>query len=552
MQQNINENSGYYFAPQKPVKTGFSPDRADFAAAVSALVSAALTVFFGLWGGFNLGWAIAYAFFFVSLSVYLFRQVFLKSENRSFSPFAAVCGVLSFALCLNFVLSADNLIHFLSFVVMLALGSVYFSSLSGRKIPGGDLGVVSFTLFSPLSSVQELPDNMRSLFSNGEEKTKKTQKALLGIVCAVPVLFAVIPLLVRSDAAFEGLVGSFFANPGETAFKAVLTVIVAPFLISFCLFLRRGAKKENGAKPLKGFDTVFISAFMFTLNACYLVYLFSQTAYFFSAFSGILPDGAATYAKYARRGFFELCGVCAINLCVFFLMIVLSRSRGGKMPSVLRAHGVFLSLFTLVLTATAISKMVMYISRFGMTVDRVFSAAFMVFAAVVFISMLLRCFSEKVKILHIAFIAAGVVLLVLGAGNANALTAKYNVAAYYDGRLKTVDTEYLESLGEDGVPLLIDLANDENKALAKKAQISLANALSYYYTGEYSAGDEDFVVYDENAGYSLGYGTLPYFIPDGGKADAEFYKMNLPRYRMYKLADVFIKHNPDFFKLAEN
>ena len=160
--------------------------------------------------------------------------------------------------------------------------------------------------------------------------------------------------------------------------------------------------------------------------------------------------------------------------------------------------------------------------------------------------------SEKVKILHIAFIAAGVVLLVLGAGNANALTAKYNVAAYYDGRLKTVDTEYLESLGEDGVPLLIDLANDENKALAKKAQISLANALSYYYTGEYSADDEDFVVYDENAGYSLGYGTLPYFIPDGGKADAVFYKMNLPRYRMYKLADVFIKHNPDFFKLAEN
>ena len=59
--------------------------------------------------------------------------------------------------------------------------------------------------------------------------------------------------------------------------------------------------------------------------------------------------------------------------------------------------------------------MVMYISRYGMTVDRVFSSAFMVFTAVVFLSMVLRCFSEKVKILHTAFIAAGIILLILGA-----------------------------------------------------------------------------------------------------------------------------------------
>ena len=548
-QINNNENGGYYFSPPKPERKIFTPDKADYAAAVSALVSAALTVFLGVWGGFNLGWAAAYAVFFITLSVYLIRTALLKSETRGVSPFGAVCGILSLALCLNFVLCADTLIRFLSFIVMLALGSVYFSCLSGRKIPGGDLGLLKFTVFAPFSSVTDLPDNLRSLFIQGDGKGKKTQKALLGIICAVPVLCAVIPLLIRSDAAFEGLVGRFFRNLGETAGKAVLTVIAAPFLISFCLFLRRGKKREGAAAPLKGFDTVFISAFMFTLNACYLVYLLSQTAYFFSAFSGILPDGAMTYAKYARRGFFELCAVCAINLCVFFFMIVLSRSRDGRMPSILRAHGVFLSVFTLVLAATAISKMVMYISRFGMTVDRVFSSAFMIFAAVVFVSMLLRCFSEKVKIFHTAFIAAGLILLVLGAFNADSLTAQYNVAAYYDGRLKTVDTEYLASLGEDGIPLLIGLANDENEALAKQAKISLANVLPCFYTGRYNGIPDDYS--GEAVGYSPDPDTLSYFIPDGGKADAEFYKMNLPRYNMYKLADVFIKHSPGFFEETE-
>ena len=550
MEQNINENGVYCFSPPKPERKIFTPDKADYAAAVCALVSAVLTVFLGLWGGFNLGWAFTYAVFFITLSIYLIKTSFLKSENRRISPFAAVCGGLSLALCVNFVLCADNLIHFLSFTVMLALGIVYFASLSGRKIPGGDLGLFNYAVLTPFDSVSALPENMRSLFSSGDDKGRKTAKAMLGFVCAVPVLCAVIPLLIRSDAAFEGLVGRFFENLGETVGKIVLTIIVAPFLISFCLYLRRGRKRENTVKPLKGFDTIFISAFMFTLNACYLIYLLSQTAYFFSAFSGILPDGAMTYAKYARRGFFELCAVCAINLCVFFLMIVLSRSQNGRMPSVLRAHGVFLSVFTLVLTATALSKMVMYISRFGMTVDRIFSSAFMVFAAVVFISMLLRCFSEKVKILHTAFIAAGVVLLILGAFNADALTAKYNVAAYYDGRLKTVDTEYLASLGEDGIPLLIGLANDENEALAKQAKISLANVLPCFYTGRYNGVPDDYS--GEEDGYDPDPGVLSYFIPDGGKADAEFYKMNLPRYRMYKLADIFLKYNPGFFEETEN
>ena len=202
MEQNLNENAYTYTAP--PVKKGFIPDKADGAVAAAAFVSALLCVFSGLWGGFNLGWAITYAVFFISLSVYLIKTVYLKSETRKINIFSAACGVLSLALSVNFVLSADSLIHFLSFVAMLALGVVYFAGLSGRKIPGGDLGLLKFTVMPPFDSVSSLPENIRSLFSSQDEKSKKTQKALLGIICAVPVLGAVIPLLIRSDAAFEG------------------------------------------------------------------------------------------------------------------------------------------------------------------------------------------------------------------------------------------------------------------------------------------------------------------------------------------------------------
>ena len=40
----------------------------------------------------------------------------------------------------------------------------------------------------------------------GEKKDKKSLSALVGVLLAIPVLCAVVPLLVKSDAAFEGLV----------------------------------------------------------------------------------------------------------------------------------------------------------------------------------------------------------------------------------------------------------------------------------------------------------------------------------------------------------
>ncbi|MBQ4244201.1 MAG: DUF4173 domain-containing protein [Clostridia bacterium] len=536
MEENTQINN-YYIPPEK---TLFETDSRDISAACAALVCAFLSVIWGFWGTFNIGWAVSYTVFFVCVTVYLVRTAILQGEKKRMPIFAFVCGGLSLALSLNFALCPDELVHLLSFAVMLALGIVWFIALSGRELSRSDVYFARQIVSLPLFSVAKMPKSIRSLLTVKDGRGGKMRKGLLGALCAVPVLCAVIPLLIRSDAAFEGLVGGLFRNLGESVFKAVLTVIIAPFLISFCIILRRGDKAPREEKAAKGLDTVFLSAFTGALNLCYLVYLFSQLAYFFSAFSGILPEGEKSYARYARRGFFELCAICGINLCVFWFMLVFARRREGKMPAVLKGQGVFLSIFTLVITGTAISKMVMYIGRYGMTVDRVYSSAFMIFTAVVFAAMLLKCFFEKVPVLRTALVGAGVVLLLLGCLNTGALTARYNVSAYRSGKLKSIDMKYISSLDENGIPYLIELADDKNAGTAKEARYVLADVLPIYYTGDY----------DGNGKLSANGMSYCYFRPDGKKVFNAFYEMNIPRYRLYRLADDFLEKNPGFYETA--
>lgn len=77
-----------------------------------------------------------------------------------------------------------------------------------------------------------------------------------------------------------------------------------------------------------------------------------------SAFQNLLPAGY-TYADYARRGFFELCGVAVLNLTLIALLQLFSRRDAdtGKKPAAVRVYTVILAVFTLALIVTALRKM---------------------------------------------------------------------------------------------------------------------------------------------------------------------------------------------------
>jgi hypothetical protein len=91
----------------------------------------------------------------------------------------------------------------------------------------------------------------------------------------------------------------------------------------------------------------------------YCIFFASQGKVYLSAFSGVLPQNFS-YAEYAREGFFQLCSVSIINLIIIVAVITFMKKKTKAASVLLKIVSLIFSVFTLVLIATAIAKLVMY------------------------------------------------------------------------------------------------------------------------------------------------------------------------------------------------
>ena len=176
-----------------------------------------------------------------------------------------------------------------------------------------------------------------------------------------------------------------------------------------------------------------------------------------------MPNNEITYAEYARKGFFEMCVIAVINLGIVFLSMLLAQKQNGKACHSIKAITTFIAVFTLIIITTAISKMVLYIDAYGMTVLRITTSAFMLFLAIVFIAVILRVYLNKINIVKTALLAAGCVVLILGTMNVNAVCAEYNYKAYNAKKLDSIDIKALYELGDEGIPYIVKIACSKNK-----------------------------------------------------------------------------------------
>jgi len=235
------------------------------------------------------------------------------------------------------------------------------------------------------------------------------------------------------------------------------------------------------------------------ISVIYLVYLFSQLSYFFSGFLGVLPDGYGfTAAEYARRGFFELAAVSVINLLLLFGASVFSKKVKGNVSPVLRVFGIFICAFNLVLAGTSISKMFLYINRFGLTRLRLYTSVFMLMMVFVIITVILRYLFRAFPYMRISIIACTLAGLCVLLCDADAAVARYNVNAYLEERLDSIDVYTIYELSDSAVVYLEKLY-DEAKVVNVKQ--SAARAIVNLYDGRavkddngrvISLGDKDF------------------------------------------------------------
>ena len=526
---NETEKSASMQLPPVKQKNRFTIDGSDRIFALSMLILCVAFIAQGLFKGLYFGFSLIFFLIFIAASVYLTK----KGERPG--VFASVCGGLALAGGAVYTVCTNYVIKLLLIPTLFILCVIWFSALAGVGIPDGDLGVISLLFKTGVAdSVVNVPKGAASLAAGEEGKKRKGVKMLIGLLFALPVACIVVMLLADADAAFDEMISGIVERAGAYIGYFVGGLILSAFVIAFCFSLKKTPSCVRSA-DLSGVDSVYAVAFLGLLSICYLAYLFSQLAYFFSAFKSLLPDGFST-AEYARRGFFELCAVAVINAIVIFAVIVLVRKKETRMPSSVRILSVFISLFTLLLCATSISKMVLYIRTYGLTVFRVGTSAFMLVIAAAFAAMILRMFSAKIKVLQTVVIAASFALLLLGLININSLVAKYNYNAYITGKTKTIDVYTIAEIGSEGIPYLEKLTRAGDKEISLVAAYEL-------YEARYSLYD-----YKQNNAFST---KDTYPIEKSNRSYASLAAYNVANMRACEVMEQFDFSGYDFQHIHE-
>ena len=250
---------------------------------------------------------------------------------------------------------------------------------------------------------------------------------------------------------------------------------------------------EAQKQKLKKLPAVTGCTVLGLLCLVYFMFFAAQGGYYFSAFWGSLPGGGITAAEYARRGFFELCQVSVINLFVMGAGQLFLREAQKTVRILLKCLNVTLSILTLLLITTALSKMFLYIGRFGMTQLRVFTSWFMLLLALFFILLIIRQFKAFAVMKTCAAVAAAMVV-VLSYANMDRMIAVYNLSAYGKGQLEELDMDTLAACGPAAIePMKAFYEQTENAGARERIEdyhhaeyaSYLAEARFYGYNLEY-------------------------------------------------------------------
>lgn len=469
----------------------------------------------GIWGTITLS-----AYIIIAKIFFDTKKIKKNMLIRNISFVCLLLSVLSFSLNSAFI--------FYKYVICIVLFMIFASTYSENS-PDSTNGYMQ--IFKTIQiSISGLFSNLKDAFKsfipkengNKSNKTKKLKEVAIGIAVALPLCVIAIVLLVLSDDAFSSLLNKLLLNV-ELSFNfasivpsLLMSAILFPFVASFS-FSIKNSKNKNKDKNLKNkmqkVAPTVVKTIMVLLLAIYFVYLFSQLAYFFSAFKNILPENYRfTYSEYARKGFFETTVLAILNISVMAFSLIFTTRNGKKVDKTVKILSCIMCGFTALFVVTSISKIAMYVNRYGLTERRFAAAVFDLMLILCIVLFVVHLFAPKVPYAKILIVSCMLVVSLIFFISPAKIIAIYNTEQYLNDNIKTIDIDHLDSLGADAVVQLEKLALKPKKTndlishqYQADARRKLANAFYgkeyVYYSNDENDGEK--FKYDSHGTFNL-------------------------------------------------
>jgi hypothetical protein len=390
--------------------------------------------------------------------------------------------------------------------LLVALSLVTLRARTGRirlagimeYVLGGILAAVD-TLFGPFLL---LLDDIRWRELPRAGWSRHMLAVVRGVAIALPLLLIFGGLFMAADAVFEGIVKRTFHLNFETLFSHTILAILFAWVAGGFLrgvllgkemeFASAGlpqpfsthGRAETTAEPetdlsdaplpskLLSLGIIEVGVVLGLLNLLFLAFVTIQIRYFFGGAAFAQAAAGLTYAEYARRGFFELVAVATLVLPLLLAAHWLLRKENQTHERIFRVLAGAQVALLFVIMASAVGRMRLYQSEYGLTELRLYTTAFMGWLAAVFIWFGLTVLrGERERFACGALVAGFLVLATLHALNPDALIVRVNFERAQTGR--AFDADYAASLSADGVPALLETL----PALGRYNRCVLATAL---------------------------------------------------------------------------
>ncbi len=398
----------------------------------------------------------------------LFAAVLLVLGQRThLEPAGCALCLAALALSLPFALFGNVSLRILNCFVVLAVGAMGIFRISGLAEKSlrqaavlWETAALSFTVL-----FRHVDKPFRALGRFTEGGKKRFSGIALGLLVALPVLCAVLMLLTSADQVFRSLLqgaGEWLAGIGAARLLwRVLRTLLMTLLFFSALYALPRKRSGKPAAPAAASAVngeaarVPLIVVLTLLDCVYLVFVAIQFAFLFGGAEAAAMKGG--WAEYARSGFFQLVEVSCINLAAVLAAAILGVDRakkGAPGRRLLLTLSALLLVFTAVILCSALWRMWLYISVYGLSLLRAMTLWGMAFLAVCLAAAGLRLFRPGFRFFPV-FLAAGLALwLAFSFVNIDRRIADYNVNAWLRGHVEQIDTAYLTALGPDTLPAL--------------------------------------------------------------------------------------------------
>jgi hypothetical protein len=301
---------------------------------------------------------------------------------------------------------------------------------------------------------------------------ERTRALAIGVVLAAPPLLLVLALLGAADVVFGRALTTLSDVLARDGMQHVVAIVVMTWIAMGWLRGTLDAPPVVRLPALRPPGLPFASASVALYGLALLLTLFlgTQLRVLFGGAAYLRAAVGLTVAQYAREGFLQLvvvAGVVLVTLVAGDWLI----TRDDRARRRYRTVGIALVGLVAALLVSAVARMALYVTHFGLSTDRVMATAVMLWvvaALVTFSTTMLRDrgerFAPAMLLVTIGWVAS------LNLANPEAVVVRVNLARAAAGQ--PFDAPYHATLSADALPALragaATLPSAECAALAER------------------------------------------------------------------------------------